>query len=114
MRKKFTLALSLMGLFFLVGCLRVPAGLAPSNTPLKNSPYTVIGPAFGSDTHADLFGIIPLTRAEHIQHAIDEAVKNSDADALIDVTVETVSKYWLVFTTYTIEVRGKAIKYNRS
>lgn len=113
MPKKLLRALSMVGLFAMVGCLRVPAGLAPSNTPLQNRPYTVIGEAFGTDTHADLFGVIPVTRAEHTQRAIDEAVKASGADALIDVTVETVTKYWIVFSTYTIEVRGKAIKYNR-
>ena len=35
-------------------------------------------------------------------------------DAIIDVTVEGVGKYFLLFSTYTTEVRGKAIKYDAS
>lgn len=113
MRRRLALGFSLVALTALVGCLRVPSGLAPSNTPLGARQYTVTGPAFGTDTATVLFGIIPITAPDNTQRAIDQAVANAGADALIDVTVETVSKYYIIFSTYTIEVRGKAIKYNK-
>lgn len=111
MRKKLYLGFTGLALASLVGCLRVPAGVSPSTTPLGTRSYTVLGECTGTDTHVDLFGFIPLTGADHTQKAIDNAKAQAKADGLIDVTVESVQKYFILFSTYTIEVHGKAIKF---
>lgn len=106
------LCIAVLALVATVGCLRVPAGVAPSNTPLEARSYNVIGDAFGRATHVSLFGIIPISSPNHTASAIEAAKNTSGGDALIDVTVESVSKYFILFSTYTTEVRGKAIKFN--
>lgn len=112
MKINSNLCIAVLALVATVGCLRVPAGVAPSNTPLEARSYNVIGDAFGRSTHVSLFGIIPISSSNHTAKAIEAAKNTSGGDALIDVTVESVSKYFILFSTYTTEVRGKAIKFN--
>jgi len=107
-----SLCLAMLALAATVGCLRVPAGVSPSNTPLGARSYNVIGDAFGKATHVSLFGIIPISSPNYTANAIEAAKNTSGGDALIDVTVEHVSKYFILFSTFTTEVRGKAIKFN--
>ncbi len=74
MKKRFALWLGpalLLGLG--LGCLRVPAGVTASTTPLGSRAYSVIGEAYGEETHYDLLGIVPLSKANHLQNAIDDA-----------------------------------------
>ena len=112
MKKSLFALAGCAALLFSVGCVRTPGGLSCSNTPLGNRSYTVIGDAYGEDTSVYLLGILPVSSPDHIQNAIDEAKTSVKADALIDVTVEGVSKYFILFSTYTIEVRAKGIKFN--
>lgn len=111
MIRKALPALAVLALAATVGCLRTPGGVAPSNTPLGNKTYKVIGEAYGSDTQVSLLGIIPVAGPNSMQAAIEDAKKKAGADALIDVTVEGVGKYFVLFSTYTTEVHGKAIKF---
>ena len=114
MKKRSTLLFGSMLLLGLcLGCIRVPGGISSSTTPINSRAYSVIGEAYGEETHYDLLGIVPLSRANHLQNAIEDAKKQSGADALVDVTVESVKKVYILFTSYTVEVRGKAIKFKQ-
>ena len=112
MSKMSQLCIALAALAVAVGCVRMPAGLSASNTPLGTRSYKVIGEAYGSDTQVSFLGILPVSGPNYTYAAIEDAKKSSGADALIDVTVEGVGKYFFLFSTYTTEVRGKAIKFD--
>jgi len=100
-----------LALAALVGCIRTPGGLAGSTTPIEGRAYKVTGEAFGSVTQRCILGIIPTGDGVQLQAAIEDAKMRSGADALIDVTVDSYRKWYLLFGTITTEVRGKAIKF---
>ena len=41
----------------LPGCVRIPGGIAPSNIPLSQGGYTIVGPVIAQDCKIDLFGV---------------------------------------------------------
>ncbi len=99
----------------IVGCLRTPRAVAASSTPLEGRPYDVIGAAYAQSRQSFILGFIPLqTKGELIQETINTAARKAGGDALIDVSVETQLKEYVLFTTFVTEVRGKAIKFNGS
>jgi len=97
----------------LLGCIRTPGGVAASSTPLNGRPYEILGPAYGAETQYHILGFIPTGKAALVEHAMAEAKRTTGADALIEVTVETYRKDFVVFASTTTEVRGKAIKFTR-
>jgi hypothetical protein len=111
MSNRYLFATAILALVATVGCIRTPGGIAASNTPIGARSYKVLGEAYGTDTQVALFGIIPVSGPNSMQAAIEDAKTKSGGDALVDVTVEGVAKYFILFSTYTTEVRGKAIKY---
>ena len=110
-----TIGVGLMGvcIFLLAGCAHFPGGLAPSSTPLEGRKYTVLGQAEGSDNYVLLFGILPVTGANTIRRAMDRACAKAGGDALIDVTVESHSEFWILFARYVTTVEGTAIRFNK-
>lgn len=96
---------------FLAGCAHVPGGIAASNTPLEGKTYDVLGEVKGTKSRTQLLGLIPISGPNTIQAAIDDAKSKMDADALIDVTADAYSDYWILWSNNTTVVRGKAIKF---
>ena len=62
MKNTSRLCLAVLALAATVGCLRMPAGISPSNTPLGTRSYKVLGDAFGSDTHVALLDHEPWAK----------------------------------------------------
>ena len=106
--------ISVLALGSLVGCMRSPGGISQSTTPIEGRPYTILGEAYGAKTQYHILGVIPTGAANVLQEAVDEAKRASGADALIDVTVEDYYKNFVVFSSTTMEVHGKAIKFTGS
>ena len=102
--------LAALALAAFLGCLRVPGGIAPSSTPTEGRSYQVLGDAFGKSTQLFVLGI-PTGSAALTQDALADARVKSGGDALIEVTVEAYVKNYILFSTMTTEVRGKAIKF---
>ena len=94
----------------LSGCAyNVFGTLAPSNVPVSQTGYKVLGPTNGGSC-TDIFLGIPLGESS-IRAAVKQAIsKVSGANALINITVnDTATNYYLV-QTYCVEVRGTAIR----
>jgi len=98
---------------FLVGCAHLPGGIAPSTTPIDGRAYDVLGDVKGTDSRTLLFGILPISGANTIQGAVDKAKAKMGADALIEVTAEGYSSWWILWSNTTTVVRGKAIKFKK-
>ncbi|MFA5042698.1 MAG: hypothetical protein WC381_07355 [Kiritimatiellia bacterium] len=110
-----TIGVGLMGgyILALAGCAHFPGGLAPSSTPLEGRKYTVLGRTEGADNYVLLFCVLPVTGANTIRRAMDRACAKAGGDALIDVTVESHSEFWILFARYVTTVEGTAIRFNK-
>ncbi len=97
---------------FLAGCAHMPGGITDSTTPLNGRPYVELGKVVGEDSKILLLGLIPISGSNNTQDAIDDAKQKTNADALIDVTVEAYGRYWILWSSLTTKVSGKGIKFN--
>jgi hypothetical protein len=103
----FVLTVSLIAL--LAGCTRIPGGVAPSTIPLEPGGYTMIGPVSASDCKVNLLGLIPISGGNNLHQAIREAKDDRGADALIEVTVDLVSKYFILWSQTCTNVHATAV-----
>ena len=93
------------------GCVRDPGGIAPSNVPLSQGGYQVVGPATASDCKVNLFGIIPVSGGNQISDAVNNAIRSAPgSNALVDISVDRVSKYFILWTTVCTEIRAIGVK----
>ncbi len=111
MRKCFALFSTMIAALALSGCASMPGGIASSNTPLHSRPYTVVGPTSGSDSHYAILGIIPVTSGNSLKAAVAEAKGRVGADALIDITVDSYTQFWILFTRTVTEVDARGIRF---
>jgi len=97
-------------LFFVVGCARTPGGVAPSNIPLQQGGYTPIGPVSASDCKVNLLGILPITGGNQIADAMRSALrKEASADALVDISIDHVVKFFILWSSSCTEIRATAV-----
>lgn len=95
----------------LAGCVRYPGGIAPSNIPLAPDGYEVLGPVVAQDCKVNLFGVIPVSGGNQVLDALDRAKqRRPDADALVEITVDRVSKFFVLWTQTCTEVRATAVR----
>ncbi len=110
--QKLTLPLVLIGSLFLsAGCTMVPGGVAPSNTPINGRSYTELGMADRTDSRVYLLGVIPVTGANTIRDAINDAIQSKNGDALINVSVESYSQWWIILSRHVTRVQGDVIRF---
>jgi hypothetical protein len=96
----------------LLGCVRVPASVSAASTPLEGRPYQVLGPVTATTRQSFILGLIPVqSEPERLAETIAAATRKANADALIDLTVETMTRNYVLWATYTTEVRGTAIRF---
>jgi hypothetical protein len=100
------LVVSLLG-----GCIYRPGGIAPSNIPLEGRPYHMVGETGSTDSAIRIFGILPVSGSNTIRESLDAAMRKRSADALIDITVEHYTQFWILFTRTVTAVRGTAIQF---
>ena len=103
----FGLGLSLL----FIGCACIPGGIAPSNTPLHAKPYTVLGVTEGYDSRYAILGIIPITDGNSLRDAVKNAKGQVGADALIDITVDSYTQWWILFSRTVTKVDAKGIRF---
>ena len=95
----------------LMGCGHLTGGVAPSNIPLAPNSYTELGPVRGEDCVYYLLGIIPLTNGNETKDALAAALKQKpEATALINVTADTYSMHFFLFSQICTQVEGIAVK----
>ncbi len=93
-----------------LGCVRSPGGVSPSNIPLQQDGYRVLGPVEAADCKFNLLGIIPISGGNNLNDAVDEAMnERNGADALINISVETVGKYFILWSQGCTIVRATAV-----
>ena len=95
----------------MAGCATSPGGIAASTTPLEGRKYRNMGKSFGTDSRVYLLGFLPLTGENSIRDAIEESVDARNGDAMINVTVEFYSQWWILFTRFTTRVEGDVIRF---
>ena len=105
-------SLLLMSLLVLSGCMHYPGGIAPSTIPLAPGGYTVVREGVrGSDCRVAILGILPVSGGNRTENAIREAILSApSATALVDVTSDAYTQYWILWSHTCTEVRGTAVK----
>ena len=106
---KFFLVLILFSL--LSGCAMMPGGIAPSTTPINGRNYTNLGPVTTGDSSIYLLGILPISDANDTRDAIDAAVRSRRGDAMINVTVDAYTQWWILFTRRVTRIDGDVIRF---
>lgn len=102
--------LSVAFAFVLTGCVRSPGGVASSNIPLSQDGYTVLGLVAASDCKVNLFGVIPVSGGNHVADAMNKALGQiPGADALVNISVDRVSKFFILWLQTCTEVRATAV-----
>ena len=103
-----------VALFVLAGCSHYPGGIAPSTIPLAPGGYTVVKKNVeGSDCLVALLGILPLSNGNQTNHAVDDALKQAPgANALVNVTSDAYSQFWILWSNTCTEIRGTAVTAN--
>ena len=98
----------------LSGCSYVtPGGISDANIPITDYSYVqVLGPTQASKSVTYLFWLIPIGKAD-IRAAMDEAMRQSNADALVDITWEKKNTFYffLPITKVTVTVKGTAVQF---
>jgi hypothetical protein len=110
MRSFVVVAVALFLMSFGAGCSRSPGGIAASNIPLQQGGYTPIGKVAASDCKVNLLGIIPVSGGNYIQDAVGEALQKSGGHALVDISIEQVSKFFILWSQTCTEVRATAVR----
>lgn len=110
---RLVVALSLVALLGSAGCLHAPGGVAASNIPLAPDGYSVIGKASGTDCLWSLLGILPVTSGNKTSNALEEALSDRNADALIQVTADAFTQHFLIVARTCTEVEGIAVRLKR-
>ena len=103
------LLMTALALIALSGCSRYPGGVSPSTVPLAPGGYTVIGRTEASDCKINLLGILPVSGGNQTYQAIESAKRRKNADALIDVSIDRVSKFFVLWTSVCTEVHATAV-----
>ena len=111
MRPAVLLTLAVATAFTVTGCGHVPGGLAPSTTPLEGRKYDNLGYVSQTDSRVKLLGILPMSGANSLREAVADAIAEKKADALINVTVDYYSTYWILWSSEITQVEGDAIKF---
>lgn len=94
----------------LAGCVRTPGGVAASSIPLAPGGYTPLGPVRASDCKVNLLGILPISGGNRLDQALARAKrKNKNADALVEITVDRDSKFFILWSQTCTVVRATAV-----
>lgn len=92
------------------GCARSPGGVSASNIPLSQGGYTPLGRVAASDCKVNLFGILPVSGGNHVADATQKALaQRPGAEALVDISVDRVGKYFILWSQTCTEVRATAV-----
>ena len=108
MLKKILITFTL--LLGLSGCTHYSGGIAASTTPLTAGAYQTLGEVEGSDCVYSLLGMIPLSSGNETRKAIQDAISQKEgATALIEVTSDTYSQFYILYGRTCTQVYGTAV-----
>jgi hypothetical protein len=100
-------------LFGATACTRMPGGIAPSNIPLSPGGYTELGPVEAQDCKVNLLLFIPVSGANNLPDAVKRALgRRPGTDALVNITVDRVTKFFILWTQTCTQVFATAVRLN--
>ncbi len=98
-------------MMFIAGCVTTPVCITSSNTPVNGKTIEEnMGTTRGSDSAVSILGLWMVGRPD-TGAAIDEAIENKKADALINVQCYQKTSYFILFSLTTVVVEGEAVKF---
>ena len=101
-----------LAMLFAAGCrMGLGGGVAPSTTPLEGKEYIILDHVVSTDSCVYLFGIIPVSDSNSVQDAVKDALRKNNADALINITVDTYAAHFILFSRTYTRVHGTAIRF---
>ena len=99
-------------MMFLTGCVTTPMCITSSNTPVNDKNVQEnLGATRGSDSAVSILGLWMLGRPD-TGEAIEEALNNKKADALINIQCYQKRSYFILFSLTTVIVEGEAVIFN--
>jgi hypothetical protein len=106
---RLTSALLLTGL---ASCAHLSGGVSPSTMPMGNRDYDSLGPVAGTSSVVYLFGVLPISGSNSTRDAMEDALaQKPGTDALIQVSADTSSYFFILWTQDVITVEGTAVKF---
>ena len=97
----------------LMACAHTSGGIAASSVPLEPGSYRILGAAKGGDCQYKLLGIIPISGGNETHSALDDALSDiPNTTALIQITSDTYSQYWILWSNVCTQVYGTAVTAN--
>ena len=110
---KFTLLPIVLCAVVMSGCVHHAGGIAPSTIPLSPDSYRILGNVKGQDCVYYLFGLIPVSNGNETRVAVHKALsREPSATALINVTSDTFSQWFVAVTRTCTQVYGTAVTTN--
>jgi len=110
MLNKFFKVLAVISPIVLSGCSHTSGGISASTIPLSPDNYYELGKVEGSDCSYALLGLIPLSDGNETKDALHEALKSiPKTKALIEVTSDTYSQFWILWSNTCTQVYGTAV-----
>jgi hypothetical protein len=84
--------------------------VAASNIPLPPGGYVPLGPVAASDCSVTLLCPLPVSGGNQIADAMKGALsRRPGTDALVNITVDRVSKFFLLWCQTCTEIRATAV-----
>lgn len=96
-------------LFTLSGCT-YPGGLATSTVPIPKE-YLEIGGQQESSSCGYAFLMLPLGNPRPMADIIDEMIKAEGGDALINVSSDSTSTFFILGSANCVNIRGTVVKF---
>ncbi len=108
--KRYGKYIAIMFIIILTGCVTTPVCITSSNTPMVGKTVKEnLGTTRGSDSAISILGLWMLGRPD-TGAAIDEAIKEKNADAIINLQCYQKRSYYVLFSLTTVIVEGDAVK----
>lgn len=113
MKKIMLLSLVAASSVLLNGCWSSPGSIVASTTPIyPEDTYTIVKRNVSGRDSAFLFLTFPITRLD-TDAALQDALKKTKADALINVTVDNSYFSLIIFSFGHTIIHGDAVKIKR-
>jgi hypothetical protein len=106
---RFNLVIMVLFACLMAGCT-TPLLMVPSSSPVDGRAFEVLGPTEGESCYENILGI-PLSRDASLHTAVKEAKLKVNAEALVDVVVDTWSLYTFFFNKQCTIVHANGIRF---
>jgi len=111
MNKPIVMALAGLCLGLLTACT-TPGAVAPSTMPVTGK-YVELGPFEEVESCGYVFFVVPVGSPDHLSDMIDKLVRSRGGDALIEVTSNSSTSWFLLGGSNCVQVRGKVVKFSK-